>query len=123
MASIFAAEQDKAKIKSDDIDQAVYEQEPANAIRTFLVYEFGQGIDTTTDENGNIRILVEAVINDSGGGGIAPTKFDDVKIIRNADDFPIQYQFYLANVFISAIDVFYNVNTSAIEYKKSMVPL
>lgn len=43
---IYTAEQNKSIPKSDDIDQAVYEQEPVVAIRTFAVDDLGNSYNS-----------------------------------------------------------------------------
>lgn len=61
-AFIYAEEQNKSIPKSDDIDQAVYEQEPTVAIRSFMVNEFGQGIDTVVGIDGKIRLATDTEV-------------------------------------------------------------
>lgn len=61
-AYIYAEEQDKAVLKPDDILQAVYDQEPAVALRSVLVDEYGRYFSTVTDTHGNIRLAVDAAV-------------------------------------------------------------
>jgi hypothetical protein len=58
----YAEEQDKAVLTERDILQAVYEQEPATAIRTLAVDGFGQAIDSTTTQDGKTRLAVDAEV-------------------------------------------------------------
>lgn len=102
----YTQEQDKSIPKSDDIDQAVYEQEPVVALRTFPVDEFGRSYDS---ENPFPTI--------PGGQQISPPEFDEVVIIRDADEYPTQYQFFLNGVQVWHIDVEYDPNKFAIHYK------
>lgn len=102
----FTQEQDKVIPKSDDIDQAVYEQEPVVALRTFDVDEFGKPYNS---DNPYPTI--------PGGDQIAPPEFDRVHIERDAEDYPISYMFYLKNVQVWQIDVEYNTNRFAIDYR------
>lgn len=60
---VYAEEQDKRIPKTDDIDRAVYEQEPANAIRVMQVNQFGQAADTVVGADGLIRQAVDAEVN------------------------------------------------------------
>lgn len=61
-SNVYAEEQDKAKLKPDDIWQAVYDQEPAVALRNVLVDEYGRYFSSVTDSNGNIRLAVDAAV-------------------------------------------------------------
>jgi len=103
---IYTAEQDKKIPKSDDIDQAVYEQEPVVALRTFDVDEFGNSYNS---DNPYPTI--------PGGDQIAPPEYDRVHIERDAEDYPLSYLFYLQNVLVWQIDVEYNSNRFAIDYR------
>lgn len=62
-AYILAEEQDKAKLNPYDIWQAVYDQEPAVALRNVLVDEYGRYFATVTDADGNIRLAVDAAVS------------------------------------------------------------
>lgn len=52
-----------------------------------------------------------------GSGGLAPSKFDDVVIVRDTDGDPTSYQFYFLTVLVGTILVFYDVNKNPVEYK------
>jgi hypothetical protein len=103
---IYTEEQDKSIPKSDDIDQAVYEQEPVVALRTFPVDEFGRSYNS---KNPFPTI--------PGGSQISPPEFDEVIIVRDTDEYPTQYQFYLNGVQVWHIDVEYDPDKFAIHYK------
>lgn len=103
---VYATEQGKSKLKPDDIVQAVYEQEPVVAIRTFPV-----------DENGDSYNEKNPFPTIPGGSQISPPEFDEVIIIRDSEDYPTQYQFFLNGVQVWHIDVEYNPNRFAIHYK------
>lgn len=105
-ASLTVIEQKKSKPRPEDIIQAIYEQEPVVAIRTFGVDEFGRPYN-----DGNPLPTIE------GGQQIGPPEFDECVIVRDDEDFPIQYQFYLNGVQVHHIDVEYNPNRFAIRYK------
>lgn len=65
-AFIYSAEQDKVKIKPDDIEQAIYDQEPTVAMRSVLVDQFGLYYDTVIDNTGLRRLAVDAAVTISG---------------------------------------------------------
>jgi hypothetical protein len=110
MATIKVIEQKKNKPTEKDIMSFVYEAEPVVALRTFPVDEQGQNY---TQANPFPTI--------PAGTQIGPNEFDEVRIIRDSEDYPITYEFYLAGTYIRKIDVEYNVNRSAIIYKGSGV--
>lgn len=58
-ASIFAEEQDKNKIKPDDIIQAIYRQEPGTTIGVELNDQFGVPYDSVVDSSGINRLAVD----------------------------------------------------------------
>lgn len=58
-AFIFAEEQVKAKIKPDDIIQAVYRQEPGTTIGVEIDDQYGNPIDSVVDNNGINRLCVD----------------------------------------------------------------
>lgn len=58
-AYILAEEQDKAKLKPDDILQAVYRQEPGTTIGVEIDDQFGNPIDSVKDSNGINRLAVD----------------------------------------------------------------
>jgi hypothetical protein len=105
-ATLTVIEQKKSKPRPEDIIQAIYEQEPVVAIRTHAVDELGRSYN-----DGNPLPIVE------GGNQIGPAEFDEVVIVRDGEDFPTQYQFFLNGVQIHHIDVSYNPNKFAIRYK------
>jgi len=106
-ATLFAPEQLKTRIKKEDQDQASYESEPINARRVIGVDAHGKAWSDTNP-----------MPTTSGGTSLTPSSFDDIQIIRDAEDSPIRYDFYLASVQVGAIDVTYNANKSSVRYKK-----
>jgi hypothetical protein len=54
----------------------------------------------------------------SDSEGLAPASFDKVIVDRDISDDPISYKFYLSTSLVGQIDVTYNTNKSAIQYKK-----
>ena len=107
-ATVKVIEQDKKTPRPEDILKAVYEQEPVVAIRTHAVDELGNGYN----QNNPLPTV-------PGGTQIKPSQFDKVQIVRDADDYPITYEFYLKGVLVKTIDVEYNNNKSAIIYQGS----
>lgn len=65
-AYIYAEEQDKAKLKPEDIIQAVYDQEPTVGLRNVLVDQFGDYFDSVVDINGIKRLAVDAAVSITG---------------------------------------------------------
>jgi len=112
-AFFYATEQDKSVPSIDDINKAVYEQEPTVAKRSILVDEFGNFYNAANP----------LPTSGSGGGGgnsgLAPANFDEVRISRDVNEYPLQYQFYLAGTSVGNIDVTYDANQFSIKYKKS----
>jgi len=56
---IYAEEQDKAKLKPDDIWQAIYRQEPGTTIGVEIDDQYGNPIDSVRDSNGINRLAVD----------------------------------------------------------------
>lgn len=106
-ASIGASEQDRPGIKEDEHERAVYMEEPVVAKRTILVDELG----ALYGKDNPIPVSAPAA-------GMAPGSFDEVNIVRDFDDNPIQYEFKLNGTIVGKIDVSYNVSSSAVKYKK-----
>ena len=100
-------EQFSPTIEDGELFSSVYESHPVTAIRTTSVDPYGRPY--TPDNPLPVT---------GGGGGLAPNNYDDVKIIKNSCGDPIQYQFYLNNVSVGNIDVFYDMFGAA-EYKKA----
>lgn len=65
-AQIIAPEQEKPTIKPDEIWQAVYQRDPALALRELLVNKFGVPIDTVVDLEGRTRLAVDASVSVDG---------------------------------------------------------
>lgn len=61
---VFAAEQDKATLKPEDILQAIYDQEPAVGLRSVLIDQYGDYFDSVIDPiTGKRRLAVDATVN------------------------------------------------------------
>lgn len=58
-ASIFANEQFRPKVPSEEFNRAVYEEEPTVAIRSALVDRYGNKIDSVQDNHGVNRLAVD----------------------------------------------------------------
>jgi hypothetical protein len=97
---ISADEQFRPAIPTQDHQRAVYQEEPVVALRVIQVDSLGNPTSAT------------------GASGLAPTSFDDVKIVKDSNGNPIQYQFFLASVSVGNIDVSYDA-FGASEYKKA----
>ena len=78
---------------------------------------FGAGLATEAKQDDQI-VLLTSIASGISGGGLAPSNYDDVKIIRDTEEDPVSYKFYLSTSLIGQIDVIYNTSKSSIEYKK-----
>lgn len=65
-ASLFAKEQPRPAILPDQFSRAVYEEEPAVAIRTLMVDILGRYIDSVLGDDGLRRLAVDAAISVTG---------------------------------------------------------
>lgn len=61
-AAIQAATQEKSSIKPEEIIHAIYERDPAVALRNLMVNRFGLPIDTVTGIDGRTRLAVDAAL-------------------------------------------------------------
>lgn len=105
-ASISAEEQKKNEIPDKDHYAAIYEADPIVADRVIEVDPYGRKY---THDNPYPVIR--------GGRQIVPDMYDEVVIVRDCEDYPTQYQFYLNAVLVGTIDVSYNCDKSAVRYK------
>jgi hypothetical protein len=105
-AMIGFPEQDKNKIKADDIDQATYEADPAVAKRVIPV-----------DQYGNIYSTQNPIPVTPGGVTPAPNSFGDVQITYDSNSNPTQYNFYLGGVLQGYIVVSYDSNSNPTNYQ------
>lgn len=107
-AVITANEQVKPTLKPDEIWQAVYQFDPAVAIR-------GLGVDENGNPWGpNNPMPVSA---SSGGGGIVPSKYGDVKATYDVNGNVTRYDFYSQTVLQGYIIISYDVNGNQIDYQ------
>lgn len=63
---VYAEEQDKTKLKPDDIWQAIYDQEPTVALRNVLVDQYGNYYDSVVGVDGLNRLAVDAAVTVTG---------------------------------------------------------
>lgn len=61
-AQIFQPQQQKRLIKPDEVLQAVYQKDPAVALRNLLVNKFGLPVDTVAGPDGRTRLQVDAQV-------------------------------------------------------------
>ncbi len=66
-ATVSAPPQQKSIPISDEVIKAVYQQEPAVALRSALVDKYGRSIDSTLDSNGLRRLAVDCSLTLAGG--------------------------------------------------------
>jgi hypothetical protein len=113
LSNIRAEEQKKSLLPPNDIIQAVYEQEPAVAIRTIGVDKFGRSIDTVDNGDGKVRLAVDASVT------LAPASkaYDDIILTRDSDgDITLVRKYLLGNL-IRTQALSYDVNKDLIEVK------
>jgi len=109
-------EVNRNKFGSELVLRAVYQEEPATALRNLLVNKYGAPIDTSLDANGKVRIIVDT------GTPADPLPYtDDVKIVYGANGKASQYQFYLATVLKYTVDVTYNTANKPIDYQTTVI--
>lgn len=107
-ATISADEQERSSIPEQKIPRLGFEEEPVVAHRVFPVDTTGNGYSASNP----LPVTI-------GGSALAPSSYDTVNIVRDSEDDPIQYQFLLNSVSVGNIDVVYNSNKSAVQYKKA----
>lgn len=100
-AMISADEQFRPAIPTQDHQRAVYQEEPAVALRVYQVDSLGRGVSATS--------LVT----------LAPASFDRVHEVLDADDDVTQYQFFLAGLSVGNINVIYNSDKVVTDYVKA----
>lgn len=85
-------------------------------IETAISGVYGQLEDQTAILNN--AVLPDGSFKVTVTGGFTPANYDDLVIERDLDDDPSFYKFYLNNNLVSTIQVIYNTNKLAIQYKK-----
>jgi hypothetical protein len=106
-AYIYAEEQPKAVLKPDDIIQAVYDQEPAVAIRTTGVDQFGNYYTSTNPFPVNVIT--------GGGGGTIPTTWYDIAMSYDSSNNLTQVIYYSApSVIERTLTLSYDSNNNLI---------
>jgi len=106
-SSIEASEQIKTAIKPDNILQAIYERDPAVAIRALLVDKFGGKYDTN---NPMPTINV---------GDVVHSDWDDLILTRDSNTQDITNATWLLNGnVVESLDLIYDENENVIEVKK-----
>lgn len=114
--SLTMGEVNRNKFGSELVLRAVYQEEPATALRNLLVNKYGAPIDTSLDAEGDVVLKVDA--------GLTPDPLpytDDVKIVYGSNGKASQYQFYLAMVLKYTVNVTYNVANKPIDYQTVIV--
>jgi hypothetical protein len=111
--SLQMGEVNRNKFGSELVLRAVYQEEPALALRNLLVNKYGAAIDTSIGVDGKISLKVDAGLQNQD-----PLPYtDDVKIVYGSNGKASQYQFYLATVLKYTVDVTYNTANKPIDYQ------
>lgn len=98
-AFLFANEQKRPTIPSEEVNRAVYEEEPVVAYRVIGVDQFGNTVNWSED-------------------GLVPQEFDDVILTRDLDEDITEAEFYLRGEEIRDLELTYNINKSLIRVRK-----
>ena len=101
-----AIEQNRPAISVEDVLRASYANEPAVALRNLPVDQLGNAY------NAQNPLPVS-------GGGLAPSGFDEVDILRDSDGDATEYQFLQNSIDIGNVDVTYDSDKNPIKYKKA----
>jgi hypothetical protein len=96
-ANIYADEQKRPSIDNAEINRAVYEEEPAVALRTILVSSSGQVVNT----NNPLPIAIESTI---------PEQWDDIELVYDSNDNLTQASWYLNSTLIRQLALSYDSN-------------
>lgn len=126
-------EQERNKMGWEIVGRAVYQEEPAVALRTFTVDQFGQGIDSVNrglgseeqpedpnriDPLGLNRIAVDAYISNMPNG-IVPDSYDEIFLDRDPLNKNIVVaRFLLQNQLIRQLNIDYDIDDDLIHVKQ-----
>lgn len=96
---LFANEQKRPSIPQEEVQRAVYEEEPVVAYRVIGVDTSGNTVNWSED-------------------GLVPQEFDDVILTRDIDEDIIEAEFYLRGQEVRDLELTYNINKSLIRVRK-----
>lgn len=99
--SLEMSEQNRNPIQADYVIRAVYEEEPAVALRTMLVSQYGERVSTYKDKQGQISLNVNAL------NGLLPSEYDEIILTNNSCGNPIDVKFYLNTTLIRHLSLLY----------------
>lgn len=98
-SGIMANEQKRPTVPQEEVQRAVYEEEPVVAYRVIGVDQFGNTVNWSED-------------------GLVPQEFDDVILTRDLDEDITQAEFYLRGQEVRDLELTYNVAKSLIRVRK-----
>lgn len=98
-AFLFANEQKRPAVPQEEVQRAVYEEEPVVAYRVIGVDQFGNTVNWSED-------------------GLVPQEFDDVLLTRDLDEDIIQAEFFLRGTEVRDLELTYNLAKSLIRVRK-----
>ena len=113
-AYIYAEEQPKVRLKVQDIEQAVYDQEPTVAYRSVLVDEWGNYYSSITDQEGNNRLAVDAAVSITIPPGTIPSQWDDIVLDYDANNNLTEVQYFLQSTLERTLNLTYDDNGNLI---------
>lgn len=97
---VYALEQERNSMGPEFVTRAVYQEEPAVALRTIGVDPFGTIVNWAEE-------------------GLVPHEFDDVQIIRDDEGDPIEVFFYLRTVLQRHLLIEYDLNKDVVRAYKA----
>ena len=103
-------EQKRNEIGSEYVIRAVYDEEPAVALRTLLVTEFGEKVGFSLDNSGNARLKVDAEV----------IKFNEIQVERNFTNEPnlAVVKYFSGETEVKRLELSYDENGDLIKVKK-----
>lgn len=118
---ILAIEQPRNDIPLQEIERAVYEEEPIVAIRNMLVSPcVGEPIGTSTDANGNVSLNVNV---GNIGSGIIPPSFTKIILTRDPSSKNVVVaEYYDHSTLLSTLNLFYDCDEDLIEVNRAFPP-
>lgn len=101
-------EQKRNEIGSEYVIRAVYDEEPAVALRTLLVTEFGEKVGYSQDNEGSPRLKVDAEI----------IKFNEIDVTRSSDRSIATVKYFLNSEEVKRLEITYDEDGDLLNVRK-----
>lgn len=101
-------EQKRNEIGSEYVIRAVYDEEPAVALRTLLVTEFGEKVGFSQDNNGSPRLKVDAEV----------FKYNEISIERNFTKDPVLVKYFFDSNEVRRLELTYDTDGDLIGVRR-----